>query len=189
MADWESILKVQPFDRSANITQIQADVEAYEKKTMTPAIEDYLKTLDQTKLPEFNIAVSPKTYVSGMAGDTYTIGSTDLKALGNNADMVKNKLKELYQKAGYKVSTGMFGGKLKISIPKTLSADGSGTSQYGATTTSMSPNTKFTDPRRYQAIQDDKSWRGKLRRTGRKLNPITRRQDNTTRTALNPNVP
>ena len=160
MSDWQNVIKATSYDRGANIAQAKNEITQFETNTLEPEINAYLETLPAGQMPSFNIEVNPKVDVSGMTGDTYTIGNDTIPKLGNDANLIRNELKSIYTNAKYQVNTSMKGmGKtLKVTIPKTVSEPKTGKT--------------LIDPRRMAALQEDKGafgWKDKLRAT--KLNP------------------
>ena len=123
MSDWQNVIKATSYDRGANIAQAKNEITQFETNTLEPEINAYLETLPAGQMPSFNIEVNPKVDVSGMTGDTYTIGNDTIPKLGNDANLIRNELKSIYTNAKYQVNTSMKGmGKtLKVTIPKTVS--------------------------------------------------------------------
>ena len=82
---------------------------AFEKEQIEPAFTQYTQGLGANKriLLRVRMAYTPDsefnaTQHSGESMGTYSIGTNDIKSLGNDKTLILNVIKDLYDQEGYK---------------------------------------------------------------------------------------
>ena len=176
MSEWTEVLKVVPkFGVQGNEGKINADIEQFQEQQITPFVTNLMGQLKPGQLPQFKLRVDNNAPSSGARGDTFVIGRDQIRRLGGDENRINAKLKQLFNKARYKVKGSFMGKDMTVSIPKTGYIGGK----------------KSTDPRRYQAMQGKTGFMNTLRRGGRRINPMTRFKDNRARRFIEdaPNSP
>ena len=177
MSDWTEVLKVVPtFGVEGNEGAINAQIEQFQEKQITPFVTNIVGNLKMGQLPVFKLRVDNNAANSGPQGDTFVIGRDQIRRLGGDVNRIKAKLKQVFNKAGYKVKDAFLGKDMTVQIPKTMKNRFSGKS--------------MTDPRQMQAMQAQRGFMNRLRRTKRGLNPMNLVRDRRARRYMedNPNA-
>jgi|TARA_R100001460_G_scaffold71386_1_gene112142 hypothetical protein len=177
VSNWTEVLKKVPaFGMRANEASINQKIEQFQEKQITPFIANLMSNLKMNQLPVFKLRVDNNAANSGPQGDKFVIGRDQIRQLGGDVNRINAKLKQLFIDAKYQVEGSMMGKDMTVGIPRIA----------------MSPTGKImTDPRRYAAMQGRRGFMGKLRRGGRRINPMTRFKDDRARdfSLDNPNDP
>ena len=178
MSDWTDVLKVVPtFGVQGNEAAINAQIEEFQEKQITPFVQNIVSNLKMGQLPVFKLRVDNNAANSGGQGDTFVIGRDQIRRLGGDPNRIKAKLQQVFKKAGYSAKgASLFGKDMIVQIPKTMKNKFSGKS--------------MTDPRQMQAMQDQRGFMNRLRRTKRGLNPMNLVRDRRARRYMedNPNA-
>tara|TARA_B100001094_G_scaffold92477_2_gene88361 strand:- start:3139 stop:3699 length:561 start_codon:yes stop_codon:yes gene_type:complete len=166
MSDWTEVLKIVPkFGVAGNEQKINQEIEVFQEQQITPFVENIVGNLKQGQLPVFKLRVDNNSANSGPQGDTFVVGRDQIRRLGGDPNRIKAKLQQVFKKAGYKAKGSFMGKDMTVSIPKT--------STYGGK--------KMTDPRQFQAREQRGGFMNRLRRGGRRVNPMTRFKDDRAR--------
>ena len=178
MSDWTDVLKVVPtFGVQGNEAAINTQIEEFQEKQITPFVTNIVSNLKMGQLPVFKLRVDNNAANSGGQGDTFVIGRDQIRRLGGDPNRIKAKLQQVFKKAGYSAKgASLFGKDMIVQIPKTMKNKFSGKS--------------MTDPRQMQAMQDQRGFMNRLRRTKRGLNPMNLVRDRRARRYMedNPNA-
>ena len=157
MSDWTEVLKVVPkFGVEGNEAAINAQIEEFQEKQITPFVTNIISNLKMGQLPQFKLRVDNNAANSGPQGDTFVVGRDQIRRLGGDPNRIKAKLQQVFKKAGYEAKGSFMGKDMTIRIPKTA-RNVSGK--------------RMTDPRQLQAMQNQRGFMNRLRRGRRMLNP------------------
>mgnify|MGYP003109571974 FL=1 len=174
MSDWTEVLKVVPtFGVQGNEAAINAQIEEFQEKQITPFVQNIVGNLKMGQLPVFKLRVDNNAPNSGGQGDTFVIGRDQIRRLGGDPNRIKAKLQQVFRKAGYSAKGSLLGKDMTVQIPKTMRNKFSGK--------------RMTDPRQMQAMQDQRGFMNRLRRTRRGLNPMNLVRDRRARQYMEDN--
>ena len=180
MSDWTDVLqkKIPSFGVQGNEQKINQNIEQFQEKQITPFVSNIMANLQRGELPMFKLRVDKNAANTGPQGkNLYVIGRDQLteNSLGTDPNRVKAQLQRIFKEGGFSAKGSFMGKDMVIQIPKTFRAGGK----------------KMIDPRQYQARQLRGGFMNTLRRTGRRVNPVTRMRDNKVRQFIadNPNDP